>query len=200
MQIYNLNDIKNSPSILTYKFHTPKLNLILRPLEENDVEILTTFFENLSDNTRNNYKLKSYDKSMAEEFCRSIAKYDKLRFILLNENRVIGLFEFSIDLPDSDLNRLKKYNIETNLSKVCRFGPCIADDHQGKGLAKACFQYIKNIALKIDKNYIVLWGGVFTENTNAIKFYESIGFSKLGIFFNSDRKECIDMGLSLKKS
>ncbi|HLD51425.1 hypothetical protein A3K34_04900 [candidate division WWE3 bacterium RIFOXYC1_FULL_40_10] len=194
---YTLEQIRENPKILTYRIPWSNGILVLRPLEADDVEVLSVFLSELSPETRKNYKLENYGIKTAEEFCSSIAHYDKLRLLLLKDTVVIGPFEFSMDIPESDVKRFSSYNTELNDGLTCRFGPCLADKYQGKGIAKAVFPFMKEITIKTGNKRILLWGGVFRDNKKAVKHYESIGFVKLGEFVNQDGRVCFDMLMDL---
>ena len=96
--------------------------LLLRPLIPSDVKLLTSFLEGLSVETRRLSTFDSYDSSMAKELCDAINKYDKLRFVLINSlGSILGLIEFTLDIPESDIERFLSYGINLDVSKTCRF-------------------------------------------------------------------------------
>ncbi len=195
---YSIKDISQNPNILQFSITlSDGQNAVLRPLESKDVNILTQFLTNLSTSTREFYKLDSFDQKTAQQMCDDIAKYDKIRFIADFKEEVIGLFEFSMDIPKNDLERFKDYGIELHHGEDCRFGPCVADKFQGTGLASMIFPNIKEIAKKLGQQRIILWGGVFSDNYNAIKFYMRNDFKEIGKYKNDEGKECIDMILNL---
>src|SRR5690606_15419147 len=127
-----LSDIEKNPSILNYEIPLRNNEIaILRPLEKTDIELLTKFLENLSKKTRKNYTLDNYGTKTAQEFCDAINRYDKLRFLLIekNTNQCIGIFEYSLDIPENDKARFKNYNIQLDSKNDCRMGPCLSDDY-----------------------------------------------------------------------
>ena len=197
----SLSDIANDPHILKFETEIPSGEvLVLRPLETKDSEILAEFLRNLSPITREFYTLESYDIKMAQELCDAINRYDKLRFIVVSKatSKIIALFEYSFDIPEGDRKRLEGYSEKFDLDKIVRFGPCIADDYQNRGVGSALFPFILEIARKFGKTQIILWGGVLSHNERAIKFYQKNGFRKLGNFKNQDGKDSIDMILDIK--
>ncbi|MBD3362495.1 GNAT family N-acetyltransferase [Candidatus Dojkabacteria bacterium] len=194
--VLSLSDIRANPEILTFKIRlNSKEKLTLRPLEKDDCELLNRFLEGLSEQTREFYIYPSYDFSMAKELCDAINRYDKLRFVLNihPKEEIIALFEYSFDIPESDRNRFKKYEINLSLDRDCRLGPCISDVFQNRGIGSAIFPYLIEIAKRFQQKRIILWGGVFKENKLAITFYENNGFEHLGEFVNSENKVCLDM-------
>lgn len=192
----NLSDVANHPTLLTCKITLPSgENVTFRPLQKKDVGSLTQFLKKLSLETRGNYVLKSYDKAMAQELCDAIARYDKLRFVVVNNltRQTIALFEYSFDIPDNDRERYLKYNIKLNSQSDLRIGPCLADKYQRRGIGTMIFPCLIDIARKFGRKRMILWGGVFLKNVWAVKFYEKIGFKKLGVFKDESGRESVDM-------
>jgi RimJ/RimL family protein N-acetyltransferase len=196
-----LLDIEKDPRVLSFKIALKNNeNITLRPLEHGDVELLTEFLENLSEETRKNYTLDSYDKFTAQEFCDAINRYDKLRFVVIKDstNKCIGIFEYSLDIPENDVVRFENYNIQLNSKTDCRIGPCISDSYQNQGIGSVIFPYLVKIAKEIGQQRMILWGGVFSNNKIAIALYEKNGFKKLGSFLSQKNKMSIDMIMTIK--
>ncbi len=171
--------------------------LILRPLLATDSSKLASFLQNLSSQTRHFYNLDSYDLKMAANMCKSIDKYDKLRFVAhyKNKKEIIALLEFSLDIPPNDFKRYQGYGITLTDSDI-RFGPCIADNYQNEGIGTRLFPFIKDVARQFGKNRIILWGGVMVENSKALHFYQKLGFRQVGHFRN-ESGENVDMILEI---
>jgi GNAT superfamily N-acetyltransferase len=195
-----LSEIAKHPEITTWNITLPEgKGLLLRPLVAQDVDLLAHFLEGLSPRTRDFHSYPSYDMKEARELCDAINRYDKLRFVLMSENgkRIVGIFEFSFGMPEGDKQRFLKYHLQLTEKDYCRLGPCLSDDYQGKGIASNVFPYLIGIARDFDKKYIILWGGVRTDNHTGIKFYEKNGLRALGKFLNQEGKESLDMILTI---
>ncbi len=196
-----LSDIVEKPGMFTSEVVLPSgEKAVFRPLKKNDSQILTIFLENLSKSTREYYTLDSYDLSTAKEMCDAINRYDKLRFIVVSNKtkKIIALFEYSFDIPESDRKRFLEYGVDLNSTADCRIGPCISDEYQNQGVGSALFPLLVSIAQKFNQNRMLLWGGVLANNERAINFYKKNGFKNLGNFKNKDDKESLDMILDLK--
>ena len=192
----NLSNIENEHILLTFEIKLPSGEpVILRPLEHGDKNILAEFLNNLSEQTREYYTLDSYDESAAKEMCSAINKYDKLRFVVAKKttSKLIALFEFSFDIPESDKQRFQKYKLDLNSKIDCRMGPCISDEYQNQGIGSVVFPYLLDIAKKFGQKRLILWGGVFEKNKKAINFYTKNGFKRLGSFRDPESKKSIDM-------
>ena len=174
--------------------------LLLRPLIPSDVKLLTSFLEGLSVETRRLSTFDSYDSSMAKELCDAINKYDKLRFVLINSlGSILGLIEFTLDIPESDIERFLSYGINLDVSKTCRFGPTLTDSYQNQGVGKLLFPYIIQIVKLLNKNSVILYGGVLADNERAIRYYLKHGFVKVGSFINTNQLESLDMILYIEE-
>ena len=169
-----------------------------RPLLPDEAARLAEFLEGLSPQTRQFWITGGYDLAAAQEMCKAIARYDKLRFVAVQAGeRIIALFEFSFDILPSDQMRFRVYGVELATVKDCRFGPCIADDYQGLGLGIQLFNHMVEIARLFGQRRIILWGGVHAENLRAIKYYEKLGFERVGSFTTGDGIDCYDMMFKL---
>jgi len=193
-----LVQVAENPNILTETVTTQDSDIfIVRPLEKSDMLALTLFLQNLSLKTRRFSTFDGYDGAMARELCEAIARYDKLRFVLVTSSKqIVGLLEFSFDIVDDDIERYTFNNFELNPETDCRFGPTLADNFQNKGIGTLIMPFIRMVAQKFGQTRIILWGGVLPDNQRAIRFYEKSGFKRIGMFM-SDDVETIDMILEL---
>jgi len=196
----NLSDVEENPALLSFRIRLENSgDFVLRPLEPNDSEILADFLGGLSAQTREFYTLDGYDFATAKEFCDGINRFDKLRFVLVKESsgECVGLFEYSLDIPEGDKERFLGYGITLETESDCGFGPCLSELFQNRGLGSALFPILGGIARRLGRRRIILWGGVYACNKRAIKFYENNGFEKLGSFIDQDKKETLDMIIEL---
>jgi diamine N-acetyltransferase len=185
----NIPIVAARPSFLTrYMSQQSGHKLIFRPLEGNDVQGLREFLESLSDGTRLVWRRDRYDLAEAQDLCDAVGRYDKLRMVIeeVDQHKVLGLFEFSFDIPESDRQRFAAYGIELNELTDCRFGPCVRDEFQGVGLASAAMPLIKEVSTLFGRSRIILWGGVLEANERATRFYQKHGFQTVGRFLNAD--------------
>jgi diamine N-acetyltransferase len=195
----SLSIVAQDPKILTETITTArKISFIFRPLENSDVDNLGKFLQELSPETRRMSIFSGYDIETAQTLCDAIARYDKLRFVLETvSGGILGLLEFSFAITKGDIARYASYNIILSPEKDCRFGPTLSDNYQNKGIGSLVMPFIKTVAGKFGKNRIILWGGVFSNNVRAIRYYEKNGFRKFGTFKDENGTESIDMMLEL---
>ena len=196
-----LLEVFTHPHLVTYRAELPTLGAaVLRPLQADDVDKLTLFLEGLSFSTRRFSLFPSYDRVTAQALCEAINRYDKLRFVveILASEEVIGLFEFSFDIPEGDALRYAQQGVDLDARYDCRFGPTLADAYQNSGVGSKLFPYIVDVAKRFGKERIILWGGVLRDNARAIRFYEKQGFRPVGMFVSHDGIDSLDMILELR--
>ena len=172
----------------------------MRPLKPTDTQALARFLERLTPETRRLSTFEGYDLTAAQGLCQSINRYDKLRFVIepQSSKRIVGLLEFSFDIPETDYKRFGETGTQLDAETDCRFGPTLADDYQDRGLGSRVFPHIVEIARKFGKKRIILWGGVLKDNERAIHYYKKQGFALAGVFRDQKGREALDMIISLK--
>ncbi len=175
--------------------------LILRPLIPGDVEKLARFLADLSPESRRLSTFSSYDRATARELCDAIARYDKLRFAVVEQTApdepIVGLLEFSFDLTAGDILRYTKHNSPLNPATDCRFGPTLADEWQNRGIGSLLLPPLFAVARRFGRTRIILWGGVLADNARAIRYYAKNGFVHVGNFRNDEGLACCDMIVTL---
>ena len=200
-QILTIDRVAKRPDLITFLISLPNgSNAQLRPLIFEDEEGLVLFFRQLSESTRRFYSFSGSEEKHAQELCRAINQYDKLRLVVekpISEKGIIGLVEFSFAILEADIKRYLKYKLTLNPDKDCRYGLCISDQYQNQRIGSLLFPYVKKIALLFGKSRIILWGGVHSDNALAIRHYKRNGFEEVGEYTNSDGNQCIDMFYSL---
>ncbi|USN97445.1 MAG: GNAT family N-acetyltransferase [Candidatus Nomurabacteria bacterium] len=173
--------------------------LAVRPLVNEDIEMLGEFLANLSSDTREFSTFDTYDEVMAKELCDAINKYDKLRLVVESDQETVGLLEFSFGLPGGDLTRFKEAGYELTEERDCRFGITLSDKYQDLGLGGKLMPIIKDVAKKFGKERIILWGGVFESNKRAVHYYEKHGFKRVTTSSDDDGKVRVDIDPEYKK-
>ncbi|MFF5923360.1 GNAT family N-acetyltransferase [Streptomyces flavochromogenes] len=197
--VLTLTAIADDPLVLTRRLVLKGgAEVVFRPLTVADAERLSGFLEGLSPESRRFSTHDGHDLAAARELCAAIARYDKLRLVLeeASSDRIVGLLEFSLDLHPDDITRYQEAGIRLAATD-CRFGPTLADDFQGKGVGTHVFPLVADVARRLGRNRIVLWGGVLADNPRAIRYYEKNGFRRVGSFTGADGTRSIDMLLDL---
>ncbi|WP_051744283.1 GNAT family N-acetyltransferase [Streptomyces yerevanensis] len=195
-----LTEIAEDPLVLECRLDLcDGTEVVFRPLTHTDAERLAGFLEGLSPESRRLSTFAGYDLAAARELCDAIARYDKLRLVLeeVPSGRIVGLLELSLALTPADIARYKEAGIRLAETTDCRFGPTLADDYQGRGVGTLVLPLIADVAQRLGRTRIILWGGVLANNPRAIRYYEKNGFQPVGSFAGTDGSPSLDMMLDL---
>lgn len=201
MSYLTLDQVADEPTLISSVLTlSTDQSLLMRPLVAQDVDALTDFLTSLSALTRERWVLDSYDKTAAQEMCDAIARYDKLRLVITDQDeKTIGLMEFGLDFVSRTVERFASYGIELTGGSYIQFGPCVRDDSQRKGVFSMAMPKLIDISQRFGKDFMILWGGVLAENIPAIRSYEKFGFYEVGRFnHHIDGYETVDMVLDLR--
>ena len=167
---------------------------VFRPLASHDQAALTTFLESLSDSTRRFYTLASYDEAQAATLIAAIGQWRKLVCVAVAGSDILAMVEFSFEMPaGAEPARYQAAGAALDETQAVRFGPVVADTLHGAGLANALMEAVVAIASHFERQQLVMWGGVFAENSRARAFYQRHGFVEVGQFQDSNGDTCIDM-------
>lgn len=161
-----------------------------------DGERLAHYFTHLSEATRRVYGPHPFTAEQAHAFCRDVNYADTLRFLALDEERIVAYFVLHLGVLDSDVQRYASRNQPLNHRTDSTLAPSVADRYQERGVGSALFPLLSDIATQIGRRRIVLWGGVRADNPRAVHFYRKMGFVEQGQFATKDTNN-YDMLLDL---
>ena len=196
----SLADVFTNPQLATYAIALPEDGkAYLRPLKADDVDKLAILLAGFSPETRRFKFFPTYDVATAKVLCEGIDRFDKLLLVLelSPSQRIIGVFEFSFDISDDDMQRFQRHGISLDVTRDCRIGLALADEYQDKGIGSMIFPMLVDIAKRFGKERIILWGGVFSDNPRAIRFYEKHGFRRVGTFADYYGRQSLDLMLEI---
>lgn len=134
--------VMSAPALATWDLaqldESQHAHAVFRPLASRDMHPLARFLEGLSPLARERSTFPSYDFATASDLCDAIGKYDKLRMVVETGGSVVGLVEFSFDLPSPDVERYRDAGVDLDQRTDCRFGPTLADEYQGRDSVRPC--------------------------------------------------------------
>lgn len=154
-----------------------EFNLKIRRATVQDAEIVaplavSVFNDTFADNPLNKPEdMRAYIAEFlsVEAFRKDLIDQNSTFFVAEIDNKIAGyakLAENSTEACVSDENPIE-------LNKLY-----VAQDFHGKGIAQSLME--KCFAEAVDKNYQTMWLGVWEFNYRAQKFYEKLGFKKIG--------------------
>ncbi len=183
------------PTTQTFSFETPP-GAVLTPLRPADEAALVAFFAGLSDRTRRFYSAGD-PRNEARDRCAAIDRYDKLRLVLRHQDAIIALVEMSFDLTTDDIRRFARHGVALRPTRDCRWGLCVSDPWQGRGVGTALAAASFQVAQRFDRDRVILLGGVHAANERGAAYYRKVGFVEAGRFTNDQGVACIDMSRPL---
>ena len=89
-----------------------------------------------------------------------------------------------LDVTMHDRDRMAGYGFRLDGRIDASFAPSVAAAARGTGLADELWLRVLADARAHGRRRIFLWGGVKAENHRAIRFYERLGFIRIGTFFH----------------
>lgn len=186
-----LEEVVADPDCATFHLGTPG-RAVLSPLRPSEEAALASFFDGLSSRTKQFYSVTD-PLTEARDRCSAIARYDKLRLLLREGGLVVALVEFSFDLVTTDIDRFVRYGVTLHPGRDCRWGLCVSDEWQGRGVGKALAAPSFDLARRFGRDRVILWGGVQVANVAAVRYYGKGGFTAIGQFTNAAGIDSIDM-------
>lgn len=142
---------------------------------------LLSYFDGLSDETKKRFGPHPFTREALENLYENHKEY--LLFLATNnDNTVIAYTIIKMGWLDFDAERLQSYGLSP-LAGDCTLAPSVADQWQNKGIGSSFLNYIlKRLKKEHDTSRIILWGGVQSNNNQAIGLYKKFGFITLGTF------------------
>lgn len=154
-----------------------------RPLTQDDGQLLGSFFEGLSDDTRSKFGPHPLTSQYAsEELCPRIGIDNVSRFVISSPAMIVGYFIVDFNHYPHEAARYDAYQIPLDFNKDPVFAPCIADKYQSLGVASQALKALINLLTEKGLRSLVLMGGTQEPNILARNFYKKFGFEEQGEF------------------
>lgn len=188
------------PAPLARRLTAADTSFAFRALHAGDAAALTSFLAGLSDTSRLFWHGHDDHAGEAAGWIEAIGRYDKLRLVVHQADRpdeLDAVVDLSFSLPaDFEFSRYASYGTPLDPARTVRFGPCVADAWHGRGLAAALLPPTWEAVRLLDRDRVVLLGGVHAGNHRARRFYHRHGFVEAGTFTTS-AEPAVDMFLDL---
>ncbi|MBW0160096.1 MAG: GNAT family N-acetyltransferase [Sediminibacterium sp. Gen4] len=156
-------------------------SIICRQWLAADLSNLLSYLHHLNEETKARFGPHPFTKEALEYH---YYHPDYMGFLLIENNStfIIGYAILKMGYLEHDLPRLLSYNIQPNHTTDATYAPSLANDWQGKGIGNLLWDTVKIYLQQLPKKRVILWGGVQTSNTRALRYYEKNGFVPLGEF------------------
>ncbi|WP_232323462.1 GNAT family N-acetyltransferase [Catenuloplanes japonicus] len=178
------------PSPLDRRLIVDGVPFTVRALRTEDAAALVLFLSGLSGGSRRFWHGATGHAAEATGWIEAIGRYDKLRLVAHPDDHpadLAGVADLSFSLPDhAELARYADYGLPLDPDRTVRWGPCVANAWQGRGLAAALLEPAWDAARLLARDRVVLFGGVHRDNHRARRFYLRHGFTEAGTFTTDD--------------
>lgn len=166
-----------------------------KKLEHSDLDRLCSYLEKLGSETRRRFGPHGFDRNSLENLF--IQQQDFLGYVATNDenNEIIAYCVLKKGYLEHDSFRFHSYGLTLDHATDCTFAPSVAEEWQGKGVGGELTNFIIGDLKEMGFRRILLWGGVQSDNHQALRYYEKLGFRRLGQFeyFGMNDDMCLDM-------
>jgi len=171
---------------------------IIRRLQQDDLESLSHYLENLSEDSKKRFGPHPFDLPSIIDFYKDPMHHQAYLVQATDTNEMVAYAIIKFGILEADYHRYISYGITLDPLSDCEFAPSVADDWQSCGIGNVLFQYIFEELKETAIKRMVLWGGVQADNDKAVNYYLKHGFQKVGQFTHNG--ENFDMVLEIKKN
>lgn len=176
---------------------SPNESITIRLLESADAPRLTEYFKGLSDETKSYFAPHSFMEETVRHICKTLNPDELVRLIATSADnqKIIAYMLLLSGATPSDSARFEALGIPINTETDYSIAPSITDAYQNRGLGSLLMQRCLDIARAMNKQRIILWGGVQARNERAIQYYRKFGFVEVGRFENDvlNYDMCLDL-------
>ena len=158
-------------------------SLLLRALHAGDAPALGDYFAGLSAETQRRYAPHPLTAEHAQELCARIDHDEDLRLLALTREarpRIVAYFILRLGMRPEEQARYAALGIPLDAQTDCSLAPSVADAYQDLGLGSLMMPWLFEVASRLGRKRMVLWGGCQITNARALHFYQKHGFTKVG--------------------
>ena len=152
----------------------------IRSVQPADLNALSEFYFKMPKDVRNKFQPHPFEIEKLREIYHSHYRYKG--YIALCQNHIVGYVVVYSGHFDHDINRISTYSIHPDHQTDCQFAPLVSPNHHGQGIGQKLFDFAKKELNQKGILRIFLWGGVKADNYKAIRYYEKLGFTRIGSF------------------
>ena len=160
--------------------------LTFRPLIQEDAPQLGRYFLGLSEQTKRKYAPHPFDQAIADDLCARIDYADTVRMIAVlqgeTQEEVIAYFILQLNVPPYEIERYAQAGVTLDPKKDCLIAPSVADSYQNQGIGGPLMGHVARIASRLGFRHLLLMGGVYCDNAQAVRFYQKNGFKTVSTF------------------
>jgi len=155
--------------------------ILLRKLGWDEYAALYDYFQQFSPELRKRFGAHFFDLQSIIDFYKTSSH---LGYVAdeVSTSKIIGYAIIKLGFLKHDQERLESYGLSLSSTTDCIYAPSVTDRWQGLGVGYNLFRFVVTEMRKMKIERMILWGGVQSDNKQAIDFYQKIGFKKIGEF------------------
>lgn len=153
-----------------------------RRLTGTDYDKLIHYLLQLSPETKNRFAPHSFDKAAVSHFYQANPFNHGYIAEDTSDGSIVAYAVIRFGYLEHDGDRLRSSGFVPDHFTDVTYAPSVADHWQGLGIGYHLLQFIEEELKTMERQRIILWGGVQQENENAVRYYLKNGFIILGAF------------------
>lgn len=156
--------------------------LLVRLLTGTDHDKLTHYLLQLSPETKKRFEPHPFDKAAVSHFYQANPFNHGYIAEDTGDGSIVAYAVIRLGYLEHDGDRLRSFGFAPDHFTDVTYAPSVADHWQGLGIGYHLLQFIEEELKTMERQRIILWGGVQQENENAVRYYLKNGFIILGAF------------------
>lgn len=153
----------------------------LRQLNSNDLEQLLLYLQQLSPATVRRFQPHPYNTEEVTSFHHH-HEHEAWVAVDPSSETIVAYTVLKKGYLHHDYPRLQQYGVDILYDDCYTIAPSVTDEWQSAGVGQLLFNYVVDEMKNRQVKQLILWGGVQTDNTKAVRFYHKNGFRSLGHF------------------
>ena len=156
--------------------------IAFRPLVADAGAAMGVYFRGLRVLTCRRFAQTPFDQATADAVCASIDRGTTLRMVGDAGGRIVSYFLLNFAFDPREVERYTAAGVTLDVHADCRVAPCVADAYQNQQLGGVMLAHLLDLARRLGRRRVILWGGVQARNERARYFYLKHGFTDVGQF------------------
>ncbi len=168
---------------MKFDLHTGR-NFLFKEISPVDFTLLFAYLNSFSEMTKKRFGPHDFSLNGIQSF---YADRNNTGYIIVNaeDQQLIGYAVVRQGYVSGDYERYLSYGTLPDPYYDCTVAPSVADAWQGKGIGDLLMQFILKEVKRKQYRRIVLWGGVQSDNSRAVRFYAKYNFTRVADFFHN---------------
>jgi len=156
--------------------------VLFKTLAIADHTALVSYLQKLSPLTKKRFEPHPFDKAAVSHFYQTNLFNHGYIAEDTSDGSIVAYAIIRFGYLEHDGDRLRSSGFVPDHFTDVTYAPSVTDHWQGLGIGYHLLQFIEEELKTMERQRIILWGGVQQENENAVRYYLKNGFIILGAF------------------